>query len=93
MEMMNRPRGLLFGAAGLAALAGVIGMARGRDAAAQDQKPPRPVAQAAGAAAAAAAEDPAVERAREQVKMLDDLYKNAVVSITKTYVDQQDGRP
>ncbi|MHB1560090.1 MAG: c-type heme family protein, partial [Isosphaeraceae bacterium] len=49
--------------------------------------------QAAGAAAAAAAEDPAVERAREQVKMLDDLYKNAVVSITKTYVNKQDDRP
>jgi hypothetical protein len=37
--------------------------------------------------------DPAVERAREQVKMLDDLYKNAVVSITKTYVDNQEDRP
>jgi hypothetical protein len=33
--------------------------------------------------------DPALERTREQVKMLDGLYKNAVVSITKTY----DGPP
>jgi hypothetical protein len=32
-------------------------------------------------------DDPALERARAQVKMLDDLYKNAVVSITKTYKD------
>ena len=37
--------------------------------------------------------DPAVERAREQVKMLDDLYKNAVVSITKRYVGEQDKQP
>jgi hypothetical protein len=37
--------------------------------------------------------DPAVERTREQVKMLDDLYKNAVVSITKRYVNDQDEQP
>ncbi len=34
-------------------------------------------------------DDPALDRAREQVKMLDDLYKNAVVSITNKY----DGAP
>jgi hypothetical protein len=34
--------------------------------------------------------DPAaVERAREEVKKLDDLYKTAVVGITKTYVEKQ----
>jgi Protein of unknown function (DUF3365). len=33
-----------------------------------------------------AAEDGAVERTRQQVKMLDDLYKNVVVLITKHYV-------
>jgi len=37
--------------------------------------------------------DPAVERTREQVKMLDDLYKNAVVSITRKYVAEQDIQP
>jgi hypothetical protein len=38
--------------------------------------------------------DPAaVERARETVKMLDDLYKNAVVSITAKYVEQQSDTP
>ena len=37
--------------------------------------------------------DPAVERSREQVRMLDDLYKNAVVSITKRYVAVQDKQP
>ena len=37
--------------------------------------------------------DPAVERAREQVKMLDDLYQNAVVSITTRYVRAQDKQP
>jgi hypothetical protein len=31
----------------------------------------------------------AVDRTREQVKMLDDLYKTAVVKITKVYVGQQ----
>lgn len=34
-----------------------------------------------------------VERARQQVKMLDDLYKTAVVGITKVYVDKQDDTP
>ena len=34
-----------------------------------------------------------MERAREQVKMLDDLYKTAVVSITKRYVGAQDKQP
>lgn len=33
------------------------------------------------------AADPALERTREQVKMLDDLYKNAVVAITQVYDD------
>ena len=37
--------------------------------------------------------DPALERTREQVKMLDDLYKNAVVSITQSYVDVQEKKP
>ena len=37
--------------------------------------------------------DPALERTREQVKMLDDLYKTAVVSITKRYVGGQKGQP
>jgi len=33
-------------------------------------------------------EDPAVVRTRKQVKMLDDLYKTAVVLITKHYVEE-----
>lgn len=38
--------------------------------------------------------DPAaVERARQHVKMLDDLYKTAVVGITKVYVNKQDETP
>ena len=49
---------------------------------------PRPAPTQAKSAA-----DPALERAREQVKMLDDLYKNAVVSITKKYVGKQDDQP
>ncbi len=43
-----------------------------------------PLLRASGPAA-----DPALERTREQVKMLDELYKNAVVSITNKY----DGPP
>jgi hypothetical protein len=35
----------------------------------------------------------ALARTREQVKMLDDLYKNAVVSITNTYVADQASNP
>ncbi len=48
---------------------------------------------ARGAAPAVTEADPALERTREQVKMLDDLYKNAVVSITKRYVGAQDKQP
>ena len=35
----------------------------------------------------------AVERAREEVKKLDDLYKTAVVGITQTYVEKQSDVP
>jgi hypothetical protein len=35
----------------------------------------------------------AVDRARDEVKKLDDLYKTAVVGITKTYVDKQSDVP
>ena len=38
--------------------------------------------------------DPAsLQRARDQVTMLDDLYKTAVVGINDTYVEQQSGVP
>ena len=40
-------------------------------------------------ASAKAADQAAIDRTREQVKMLDDLYKTAVVKITKVYVGQQ----
>src|ERR1035438_9339252 len=35
----------------------------------------------------------ALDRTREQVKMLDDLYKTAVVSITNSYVEGQSSVP
>lgn len=60
-----------------AALACALGLGAVRDARA-DEKP---------------AADPQLERAREQVRMLDDLYKNAVVSITKNYVERQESKP
>lgn len=42
---------------------------------------------------AAAPSKEAVERTRDEVKKLDDLYKTAVVGITKTYVTQQFDTP
>jgi hypothetical protein len=36
-----------------------------------------------------AKEDPAIERTRKQVRMLDDIYKTAVVLITKHYVTEE----
>ena len=39
------------------------------------------------------ADGAALERARSQVKMLDDLYKNFVVHITATYVDAEESVP
>jgi hypothetical protein len=41
----------------------------------------------AGAGSNEGGDDAALARARRQVKMLDDLYKNAVVSITRIYDD------
>lgn len=38
-------------------------------------------------------EDPAVKHARKTVRMLDDLYKTAVVLITKTYVEDDSSVP
>lgn len=40
-----------------------------------------------------AKEDPAVDRARREVKMLDDLYKTAVVLITEHYVQEESSLP
>jgi hypothetical protein len=37
--------------------------------------------------------DPAVERTRQQVRMLDDVYKTAVVLITEHYVNDEDDLP
>jgi len=47
-------------------------------------------AQAAEAAAPAKPSDEVVERARREVKMLDDLYKTAIVFINDTYVEDGD---
>jgi hypothetical protein len=48
-----------------------------------------PTAEPAAAKEPAKPDPAAVERARDEVKKLDDLYKTAVVGITKTYVEQQ----
>jgi hypothetical protein len=45
------------------------------------------------AGAAAVPEKDAVDRTREQVKMLDDLYKSAIVHVTETYVKAQERTP
>jgi hypothetical protein len=61
--------------------AGVVGLASGtRPAGADDKK---------GSDKASAPDKAALERARLEVKMLDDLYKIAVVKITEVYVGQQ----
>lgn len=48
---------------------------------------------ARGVAADKAADNAALERTRDRVKMLDDAYKGFVVHITGTYVDKQDKAP
>lgn len=53
----------------------------------------RPHALPVRAAEPDAAEAAKIERAREQVKMLDDLYKTAVVTITSKYVENQADTP
>src|SRR5689334_13475290 len=45
------------------------------------------------AGAAPVPEKAAVERTREQVRMLDDLYKSAIVHVTATYVKAQERTP
>jgi hypothetical protein len=83
MSLHQRRRAAWACLGGVVALLGAVvpDMFRGRDARAD-----------AGTQVKAEA-DPAVERTREQVKMLDDLYKNAVVSITKRYVGEQEREP
>lgn len=50
-------------------------------------------ARSAAAEKAPPAGDEALARTRAHAKMLDDLYKTAVVSITRTYVDKQLDQP
>ena len=57
----------------------VTGLAWGMLGAAEDQAKP--------------AADPAVERTREQIKMLDDIYKTTVVAITDKYVHKETDSP
>lgn len=47
----------------------------------------------AGERDSAAKLDPAVERTRETVKMLDDVYKTAIVLITENYVEDENDFP
>jgi hypothetical protein len=53
----------------------------------------KPEAQVQRRPQSSADNDPALERTREQVRMLDDLYKNAVVSITTRYVGARSAQP
>jgi hypothetical protein len=63
---------------------GLIAVAAGGWLAAAAEKP----AKESPASAAADRQDAAVERTRKQVRMLDDLYKTAVVLITTHYVEE-----
>lgn len=47
------------------------------------------LSQAAEKAPASAEPDAALERTRKQVRMLDDLYKTAIVLVTQTYVESE----
>jgi len=77
--MSPSPRWLLFGVLAVLSLGLVVaGWPTSGQAPAADPKEPDPAA---------------LERARESVKMLDDLYKTAVVSITNRYVEQQSDTP
>ncbi len=62
----------------LAGLVGVALLASGDRGRSADRRTPSPAA---------------VERTRETVRMLDDIYKSAVVHITKTYVKAQERTP
>ena len=62
----------------LAGVAGVALLASGDRGRSADRPAPSPAA---------------VERARETVRMLDDMYKSAVVHITKTYVSARERTP
>ena len=44
-------------------------------------------------AVAPKADSPAAERARREVRLLDDIYKTAIVLITKHYVEEEDHLP
>jgi hypothetical protein len=71
-------RRLLAGCVGTLALAGALGIWYGGRAHSEEK----------------AAPDPArVERTRQTVRLLDDLYKSAVVHITETYVTGSEKRP
>jgi hypothetical protein len=85
MSLQLRRWGVLACSGGLAALlaTATIGVFRGRAAWAEPGAPVKVNAKA----------DPALERTRAQVKILDDLYKNAVVSITNRYVANQEEQP
>jgi hypothetical protein len=77
--MKRSPRFLLLGLCGVLGLAVLAARWSGQPAARADgSKSPDPAR---------------VEQARETVKMLDDLYKNAVVAITDKYVEQQSDAP
>ncbi len=84
MKMHLRRRTIIFGAGTLAAMAFAAAPKPFLEVNTRADAPPPQVK---------ADNDPAVERTREYVKMLDDLYKNAVVSITKRYVGNQDDQP
>ena len=77
--MKPSPKVVLLGGLGILSLA--VALTHGPSPAlvlAEDKKGPDPAA---------------LERTRESVKMLDDLYKTAVVAITNKYVEQQSDTP
>jgi hypothetical protein len=74
--------GLLCGLAALPLISQPVRAANGQ----ADQAQPAARAQAAG-------QDPALERTRKQVKILDGIYKNAIVIVTEHYVTEKSDVP
>ena len=85
----NLNRTKLFGLAALTLSVGLSMVVATTSAQTSDKKP----TDKKQAAPANGPKDPAVERARREVRLLDDIYKTAIVLITTHYVDDKDSLP
>ena len=84
---VNRsPKPIVFGVGALALLLiGISGVFRSNAIGADQPKP--------GSSAEASDSDAALARTRKQIRMLDDIYKGSIVTITQNYVNDKDMIP